>query len=168
MENRDSSFDGRFFVGVKTMKIYCLVSCKAKLPLHKNVEFFATISKAESAGYRACKRCNPDVYPSMSPVWFDECIRYLTTNIDRRVLEAELAVNVGVDVSTVRRHFKRTLNQTPANFHRHIRLKKAAQRLLEKAPVLQVSEESGYESLSGFVTAFRKKYGVSPGNYGNA
>ena len=41
MKNRDSRYDGVFFVGVRTMKIYCLPSCKAKLPLHKNVVFFS-------------------------------------------------------------------------------------------------------------------------------
>lgn len=52
MKNRDSRYDGVFFVGVRTMKIYCLPSCKAKLPLHKNVVFFLREEEALASNYR--------------------------------------------------------------------------------------------------------------------
>ena len=36
--SRDSRFDGRFFVAVKSTGIFCRPICPAKLPLEKNVE----------------------------------------------------------------------------------------------------------------------------------
>ncbi len=168
MERRDSSFDNRFLVGVRTMKIFCLVSCKAKLPLHKNVVFFTGQTEAENAGYRACRRCKPDRPPGTAPAWLDVGIQYLLANLDRRVSDVELAKYLGVDASTVRRHFKAKMDRTPAAFHRDLRLENAARRLLRQTPVLQVSEETGFESLSGFATAFQRKFGVTPGKYADA
>ena len=41
--------------------MYCRPVCKARLARRSNVEFFDTPSQAEAKGYRACKRCRPDV-----------------------------------------------------------------------------------------------------------
>lgn len=36
----DSRYDGKFFYGVKTTKIFCRPSCKSKNPVKENVKFF--------------------------------------------------------------------------------------------------------------------------------
>ena len=61
LEARDDSFIGVFFVGVKSTKIYCRPGCCAKMPLRKNCVFFPTAAAAEAAGFRACKRCKPQL-----------------------------------------------------------------------------------------------------------
>ena len=43
---RDPSFEGIFFVGVRTTGIFCRPTCSAKKPARKNVDFFATSSDA--------------------------------------------------------------------------------------------------------------------------
>ncbi|KAF7194644.1 Bifunctional transcriptional activator/DNA repair enzyme Ada [Pseudocercospora fuligena] len=58
---RDPLADGCFVYCVKTTKIYCRPICKARLARRSNVEFFATIPEAMQAGYRACKRCKPEL-----------------------------------------------------------------------------------------------------------
>jgi len=57
-ERRDASYDGRFFIAVRTTRIYCKPSCSAR-PKRENVRFVATAAEAEADGYRACKRCRP-------------------------------------------------------------------------------------------------------------
>lgn len=57
--SRDGGYDGIFWVGVCTMKIFCRPSCPAKQPLDKNVVYFTAIREAMRAGYRPCKRCRP-------------------------------------------------------------------------------------------------------------
>lgn len=52
--DRDASFDGLFFTGVKTTGIFCRPSCPARKPLPENCEYFATVKDAMFAGYRAC------------------------------------------------------------------------------------------------------------------
>ncbi len=51
--------DDRFLYGVTTMGVYCRPACPSRLPLRRNVRFFAEIADAEAAGFRACKRCDP-------------------------------------------------------------------------------------------------------------
>src|ERR1700747_875586 len=56
---RDSSFEGIFFVGVRTTGIFCRPTCSAKKPARENVEFFSTPSEALSWGYRPGLRSHP-------------------------------------------------------------------------------------------------------------
>ena len=57
--NRDTVYDGLFYTAVKTTKIFCLPSCRAKKPLQKNVIFYDTKNEAIKNGFRACKICKP-------------------------------------------------------------------------------------------------------------
>src|SRR5215208_6669024 len=57
---RDRSWDGRVIGAVKTTGIYCKPSCPAKRPKRENVEFFASVEEARTAGFRPCLRCKPD------------------------------------------------------------------------------------------------------------
>lgn len=59
IQNRDSSYAGKFIFGVKTTKIICRPDCPARLPLKKNIVFFDTMEEAIEKGYRPCKRCKP-------------------------------------------------------------------------------------------------------------
>ncbi len=59
----DATMNGRFIVGVRTTKIYCLPSCRPpRKPKPENVTFYTTIADARAAGLRACKRCKPDAF----------------------------------------------------------------------------------------------------------
>src|SRR5436190_97827 len=57
--NRDASFEGIFFIGVRTTGIFCRPTCPAKKPARENVDFFASSSEALESGYRPCLRCDP-------------------------------------------------------------------------------------------------------------
>jgi len=65
---RDARFDGCFILAVRTTRIYCRPSCPAVTPKQRNAEFYPTAAAAQSAGYRACRRCLPDAVPG-SPEW---------------------------------------------------------------------------------------------------
>src|SRR6185312_291776 len=54
--------------GVRSTGIYCRPSCPARLPRRRNVRLFRTAAAAQSEGFRACKRCEPDAAPG-SPAW---------------------------------------------------------------------------------------------------
>ncbi|MDQ3416317.1 MAG: DNA-3-methyladenine glycosylase 2 family protein, partial [Actinomycetota bacterium] len=59
--SRDRRFDGVFYVGVTSTGIYCRPSCPARTPRQHNTRFYVTSAAAQSAGFRACKRCRPEV-----------------------------------------------------------------------------------------------------------
>ena len=67
----DVRYDGKFYVCVKSTRIYCLPSCKAKQPMLKNVVFFPTRETATAAGFRGCKRCRAEFFPDVAPRWLD-------------------------------------------------------------------------------------------------
>jgi len=56
----DSSFDNRFFYGVRTTGIFCRPSCRSKTPARENITFFSSAASAIDNGFRPCKRCRPD------------------------------------------------------------------------------------------------------------
>lgn len=59
----DATMNGRFIVGVRTTKIYCLPWCRPpRKPKPTNVTFYTTIADAHDAGLRACKLCKPDAF----------------------------------------------------------------------------------------------------------
>jgi AraC family transcriptional regulator of adaptative response / DNA-3-methyladenine glycosylase II len=68
VQARDARFDGWFVTAVRTTGIYCRPSCPARTPRPGNVAFYPTAAAAQSAGFRACKRCRPDASPG-SPEW---------------------------------------------------------------------------------------------------
>ena len=65
---KDKHYDGVFFVGVTSTGIYCRPICTARLPKESNCRFFADIKTAEKEGFRACKRCRPELAPGAAPV----------------------------------------------------------------------------------------------------
>jgi methylphosphotriester-DNA--protein-cysteine methyltransferase len=56
---RDGRFDGLALVCVKTTGIFCRMTCPARTPLQRNVEFRTSVEDCREAGFRACKRCRP-------------------------------------------------------------------------------------------------------------
>ncbi|MGB3595157.1 MAG: Ada metal-binding domain-containing protein, partial [Ornithinimicrobium sp.] len=68
VRSRDVRFDGFFYLGVTSTRIYCRPSCPARVPQERNMRFYPSAAAAQGAGYRACKRCRPDAAAG-SPQW---------------------------------------------------------------------------------------------------
>ena len=52
--NRNSQYLGSFYVGVKTTRIFCIATCRARKPKRENVVFYKTSDEALAQGFRAC------------------------------------------------------------------------------------------------------------------
>jgi AraC family transcriptional regulator of adaptative response / DNA-3-methyladenine glycosylase II len=63
LKARDARFDGSFFTGVTSTGIYCRPVCKVRTPRRENCRFFGHAAQAESAGFRPCLRCRPELAP---------------------------------------------------------------------------------------------------------
>lgn len=57
--DRNSRYDGVFYVGVRTTGIVCRPVCPARKPKFENCEFYESVEQALQAGFRPCKRCHP-------------------------------------------------------------------------------------------------------------
>ena len=65
---KDSTYDGVFYVAVRTTGIFCRPSCPSR-PKLENVEFFPSVKECLFAGYRPCKRCHPLETNGTPPAW---------------------------------------------------------------------------------------------------
>ena len=160
-KTNNKNYNGKFFLAVKTTRIFCIPSCKAKIPLLKNVEFFETKNEAIQAGYRGCKRCHSAKWPFAEPDWIQEIISYMKRNLDRKVTEKELADLANVDPTTLRRYFKKSQNVSLMDYFRTLRLENSKELLSEKT-VTEVAQLTGFNSVKGFSNAFEKKFGIKP------
>lgn len=154
-----SQYDGEFFTCVKTTKIFCLPSCKARTPLKKNVKFVTTAQQAVEKSYRPCKRCYPLNSPGFFPGWLETIEQYLAENLHRKVSDVELAELVAFDISTIRRFFKKKHDQSIKEYHRLIRLTEAKRFIDNGMKVDSVPSIVGYNSKKGFILAFKKQFG---------
>src|SRR5438552_14237495 len=159
--NRDSSFEGIFYVGVRTTGIFCRPTCSAKKPARENVDFFATPSEALHGGYRPCLRCHP-MDPGKRPPKLIERLRAEVEHAPGgRLTDKELAA-MAIDPSTARRQFKRHYGMTFQAYHRARRLGVALRDVRRGGRVDEARNGSGFESESGFREAFTKIFGEPP------
>jgi AraC family transcriptional regulator of adaptative response/methylated-DNA-[protein]-cysteine methyltransferase len=163
MRSNDANYDGKFWVGVRTTGIYCLPSCRAKLPLLKNVTFYATREEAIQAGLRGCKRCRSEFFPHTEPEWLIEMLTLMKDKQHVKLDELALSELAQVDITTIRRYFKQYHGTTPLAYHRKIRLRRARRLLKLGENYLAVAYDCGFESPSGFRDAFVKEFGITPG-----
>ena len=63
-QERDESYEGKFYLAVRSTKIVCNPGCSSRVPLEKNMVFFDTLEEALDAGYRPCKRCMKEYWRS--------------------------------------------------------------------------------------------------------
>jgi AraC family transcriptional regulator of adaptative response/methylated-DNA-[protein]-cysteine methyltransferase len=158
---RDPAFDGVFFTGVRTTGVFCRPTCPARTPRPENAEFFATADEARQAGYRPCCLCRPLAGPVTHPAWV------LTLIAEARGAQAHVTDrglrDIGVDPGRARRYFRKHFGVTFHGFQRSIRLGAALRRMRHGQDTLGAGLDSGYESHSGFHTAFVRQFGISPG-----
>jgi AraC family transcriptional regulator of adaptative response/methylated-DNA-[protein]-cysteine methyltransferase len=161
--NRDASFEGIFFIGVRTTGIFCRPTCPAKKPARENVDFFATSSEALDGGFRPCLRCHPMETARPAPA----LLQRLRAEVERapggRLTDKELAA-LSIDPSTARRQFKRHYGMTFQAFHRARRIGLALNDVRRGGRVDEARNGSGFESESGFREAFTKLFGETPTN----
>ena len=92
------------------------------------------------------------------------CVRKNLTNSDLNI--DMISEEVGISRVHLHRKMKELTGQTPHDFIRSIRLKKAAQLLAEKGMnVTEVMYACGFSNSASFSTIFRKYYGMSPRDY---
>ncbi len=162
---RDASYEGTFWLGVRTTGIVCRPTCPARKPKRENVSFFATLDEAFEAGFRACLRCRPTEHAGTPPAWAAALLERLHTHPNQRMRDAELRA-IGLDPVRVRRWFVRVHGTTFHGYQRELRLGRAMHQLKGGTPVLNTTYDAAYESPTAFREAFTDLFGVRPGEVG--
>src|SRR5438309_4478547 len=118
LATHDRRFDGRFFVGVASTRIYCRPVCTVRTPRRENCRFFRSAAQAEQAGFRPCLRCRPELAPGNASIDSSERLAQAAIAlIDDGVLEnggiEALANALGVTSRHLRRIFLTTFGVSP-------------------------------------------------------
>ncbi len=94
-------------------------------------------------------------------------ISVIEKNIKNPLLDADLvAREMGMSSSTFYRKMKAVVAQSPGEFIKSIRLKKAASYLVEtNQTVSEIVENVGYSDIRNFRKSFEAVYGTTPSNY---
>jgi AraC family transcriptional regulator, regulatory protein of adaptative response / methylated-DNA-[protein]-cysteine methyltransferase len=161
----DASYNGLFFVAVRTTGIFCLPSCPARKARPENVEFFGTVRDALFAGYRPCKRCRPT--ENSAPDWVRELLCRIESEPQARIAEADLR-ELGLEPARVRRYFVSEYGMTFQAYCRARRLGKAFEQIRNGTSLDDAILDSGFDSHSGFRTAFANLFGKPPGQVHDA
>lgn len=162
---RDASYEGTFWLGVRTTGIVCRPTCPARKPKRENVAFFATLEAALEAGFRACLRCRPMEHAGTPPAWATDLLARLHATPQQRMRDAELRA-LGLDPVRVRRWFVRVHGTTFHGYQRALRLGRAMNQLQGGTSVLATTFDAAYESPTAFREAFTDLFGVKPGDVG--
>jgi AraC family transcriptional regulator, regulatory protein of adaptative response / methylated-DNA-[protein]-cysteine methyltransferase len=165
---RDRRFDGQFFSGVRTTRIYCRPVCPVRPAKAENVSFYPSAAAAERAGFRPCLRCRPETAP-FSPAWkgslasVERAVRLIGAGaLDNASVET-LAASLGVGARHLSRLFNKHLGASPTQIARTARVQRAKRLLDDTAlPMTEIALRAGFRSLRRFNTVFAEVYKRPP------
>jgi AraC family transcriptional regulator of adaptative response/methylated-DNA-[protein]-cysteine methyltransferase len=161
---RDARSDGKFVYAVRSTGIFCRPTCPSRRPRRKLVEFFATASDAERAGYRACKRCRPtEANPQVTKVY--AACRLIDENIDATLTLSAIGNKVGLSPFYLQRLFKRVLGVTPHEYRHARRAGEFKSALARGGRITDAIYEAGYGSSSRLYEKAQGRLGMTPSAY---
>lgn len=160
---KDSSFEGIFFVAVKTTGVFCRPTCTARKPKKENVEFFTSSKDAILNGYRPCKVCKPVEPLGSTPDYIQQLLKQIEASPFEKIRNYDL-IKLKIEPNKVRRWFKSNHGITFSGYQRMLRLNTAYHQLKEGNKVTETAFDNGYNSLSGFADAFKNIIGETPAN----
>lgn len=165
---RDARFDGRFFVGVATTGVYCRPVCPAKTPNSQNCSFFPSAAAAESAGFRPCLRCRPEIAPGNSSIEANARLAHRAASLIEDGISdglnlSELANQLGVTDRHLRRVLQKEFGVAPIKFAQTNRLLLAKRLLTDtNLAIIDVAMASGFSSVRRFNALMKEHYRMTP------
>jgi AraC family transcriptional regulator of adaptative response/methylated-DNA-[protein]-cysteine methyltransferase len=164
---RDVHADGLFVYAVSSTRIYCRPSCPSRKPRRDRVQFFPDPAMAEAGGYRACRRCRPNVERGAAPgvERVRRACRAVAERPDDRWTVARLARAGGGSVAQLQRGFREVLGMAPRDYVAACRRRGFLDRLRKGVTVTEAIYESGYGSPSRVYGALHLP-GMTPATYG--
>src|SRR5436309_6624389 len=168
VDARDPRFDGVFFVGITTTRVYCRPVCPSRLAYDHHRRFFDSAAAAEGAGFRPCLRCRPELAPgrtvvaALSRLAHAAAQRIAAGALNGRSV-ATLARELGVSERHLRRALGREVGVSPHDLAQTHRLLLAKRLIVDTdLPVTRVAYASGFQSLRRFNAVFRAQYHMPP------
>jgi AraC family transcriptional regulator of adaptative response / methylphosphotriester-DNA alkyltransferase methyltransferase len=166
--NKQSTYDGIYYTGVKTTKIVCRPSCRARTPKRENITLYPNLKSALRDGFRPCKRCKPDTPGTLNPdaMLAAQVDAMITTNFKSALTLSILANQLAISPYHLQRTYKRVTDRTPMEQLHQVRLKEAKLLLANKELTIHgVALSIGYKTASHFAVWFREQTELTPTAY---
>ena len=167
VQTRAARFDGTFVYGVRSTGIYCKPSCASRRPRREQVRFFATYEAAETAGFRACKRCQPQTAAQPDPQreMVKHACRLIEQHPESKLSLTDLSAELRVSPSHLQRTFKRVTGVTPHQYALAHRINQFKSRVREGEGVADATYNVGYGSSSRLYEQAAAELGMTPAVY---
>ncbi len=162
---RDRRARSAFVYAVRSTGIYCRAGCPSRRPRRDQVEFFPEPSAAESAGYRACKRCRPLAEPRDERVELVARVCRVLDESPSPVPLADLGRRFGVSPGHLQRVFTKVTGVSPRAYHDTRRERRLRDGLRAGAEVSRALYEAGYGSPSRVYERTDRSMGMTPASY---
>lgn len=164
--NKD--YDGIFFYGVTTTRIFCRPSCRSKTPKWENVRIFYNSKEPLAEGFRPCKRCRPDLlhHATTKEMLVNKAKQYLSERLTETISLRQLAKELYASPFYLQKMFKAETGMSPHQFVLHQRVEVEKKRMVETTlPLIHIALEVGFKSSAHFSSVFRKMVGCTPTEY---
>lgn len=158
---KDPSFEGLFFMAVKTTGIFCRPVCTARKPKPENVVFYDSVQEAIAHGYRPCKICKPMAHEGETPAYIKQLLQELSDDPFLKIKDYDLRKR-NIEPHQLRRWFQKHHKMTFHAYQRMLRINTAFNKIITGAPMLDTALDVGYGSLSGFNERYRSLIGTAP------
>lgn len=167
--SRDRRFRQLFVYGVRSTGIYCRATCPSRRPKREQVAFFAGPEAAESAGFRACRRCDPKNTSSRDArsAIVQEVCRTIDARLEEPVGLARLGAAVGLSAAHLQRTFTQVLGISPLQYARARRLIALKSNLQRGQDVTTAMYAAGFGSSSRLYEHASGELGMTPATYRN-
>lgn len=162
---RDPRHDGAFVYGVATTRIYCRPSCPSRAAKPANLRFYEGPAAAERAGYRACKRCQPNATDAASTRRIKAVARYIEAHAEEALPLARLAQAAHLSSAHLQRTFKAVLGVSPKAYQDQKRLERLKSGLKGGQRVLDSIAAAGFQSTSRVYGNATRSLGMTPSAY---
>jgi AraC family transcriptional regulator of adaptative response/methylated-DNA-[protein]-cysteine methyltransferase len=154
---------GDFLYAVTTMGVFCRPGCPSPPPLRKNVRFFRTIGEAETAGFRACRRCDPKGERArLAQAVVQDACAFIEASEDIPLLDT-LADRSGYSRFHFLRMFRDHTGLTPRSYAEGVRARRLHTALAGGARVADAVAGAGYGSESRVYEKTGELLGMTPG-----
>lgn len=150
VQARDASADGRFVFAVRTTGVFCRPSCRSKRALRKNVRFFANAEQALDAGFRPCKRCQPDNARAQQRRLDKIACACRLLEQETPVTLASLAQAVAMSPFHLHRLFKVSTGMTPKGWQQAWRARRLREALAKGEPITAAIYRAGFPDSSSY------------------
>ena len=163
---RDGLADGEFVYAVRTTGVYCRPSCPSRAAKRENVTFYKTGDLAAAAGYRPCKRCQPDA-PSQQQTR-NVLVRQACQAIERSATTpslAQLAQQAGMSPYHFQRVFKAVAGLSPKAYHKALQARRVVASLQSTPSVTAAIYDAGFNSTGRFYEVVPALLGMPPDSY---